>query len=155
MLRMVSACHWFCCCCCRSFCVCFSHPSLSFFSLSVFSFSLPPHFALFLAQGLSPAEVIDGFNLAAKKALEILSELTCYTVKNAYDKEVCVSVSLCVHLLLLSSFVSIFRPFPSPPLFGSLFFTGGYQGDQACHCQQAERLRRFSFPPCGCGMLFV
>jgi len=40
-----------------------------------------------LRMGLSPAEVIEGYELAAKKALEILPELVCNTAKNIYDKE--------------------------------------------------------------------
>jgi len=35
-----------------------------------------------LKMGLSPAEVIEGYNMACKKALEILPELVCYTVKD-------------------------------------------------------------------------
>lgn len=45
-----------------------------------------------LRMGLSPAEVIEGFELAAKKALEILPELVCYNIKNCYDKEEVVKV---------------------------------------------------------------
>ncbi len=43
-------------------------------------------------KGLSPAEVIEGYELAAKKALDLLPELVCYTSKNVYDKD----VSACV-----------------------------------------------------------
>lgn len=35
-----------------------------------------------LKMGLSPAEVIEGYQMACKKALEILPELVCYTVKD-------------------------------------------------------------------------
>jgi len=35
-----------------------------------------------LKTGLSPAEVIEGYGMACKKALEILPELVCYTVKD-------------------------------------------------------------------------
>jgi len=35
-----------------------------------------------LKMGLSPAEVIEGYNMACKKATEILPELVCYTVKD-------------------------------------------------------------------------
>lgn len=40
-----------------------------------------------LRMGLSPAEVIEGYDLAAKKALELLPELVCHTLKSCYDKE--------------------------------------------------------------------
>lgn len=40
-----------------------------------------------LKMGVSAAEVIEGYELAAKKALEILPELVCYTIKSIYDKE--------------------------------------------------------------------
>ncbi|KJE93545.1 chaperonin containing TCP1 subunit 8 [Capsaspora owczarzaki ATCC 30864] len=36
--------------------------------------------------GLSTAEIISGYDLAAKKALELLSGLACYTVENIRDK---------------------------------------------------------------------
>jgi len=38
-----------------------------------------------LKMGLSPAEVIEGYQMACKKALEILPELVCYTVKDMRD----------------------------------------------------------------------
>jgi len=40
-----------------------------------------------LKMGLSPAEVIEGYDMACKKALEILPELVCYTVKDLRDKD--------------------------------------------------------------------
>lgn len=39
-----------------------------------------------LRMGLSPAEVIEGYDMACKKALEILPELVSYTVKDLRDK---------------------------------------------------------------------
>jgi T-complex protein 1 subunit theta len=38
-----------------------------------------------LKMGLSPAEVIEGYNMACKKALEILPELVCSTLKDLRD----------------------------------------------------------------------
>jgi len=38
-----------------------------------------------LRMGLSPAEVIEGYGMACKKAIEILPELVCYTVKDLRD----------------------------------------------------------------------
>eukprot|EP00039_Didymoeca_costata_P000229 m.44647 g.44647 ORF g.44647 m.44647 type:complete len:545 (-) comp10133_c0_seq1:3963-5597(-) len=40
-----------------------------------------------LRMGLSPTEVLHGFEKAADKALEILPELVCYTAKNVRDEE--------------------------------------------------------------------
>jgi len=40
-----------------------------------------------LKMGLSPAEVIEGYNMACKKAVDILPELVCYTVKDLRDGE--------------------------------------------------------------------
>ena len=41
-----------------------------------------------LKMGLSPVEVIDGYNLALKKTLEILPDLVCYTLPDYKKKEV-------------------------------------------------------------------
>lgn len=40
-----------------------------------------------LRMGLSPAEVIEGYEMACAKAMEILPELVCYTVKDLRDKD--------------------------------------------------------------------
>jgi len=40
-----------------------------------------------LRMGLSPSEVIEGYELAAAKALETLPELVCYTATSVYNKE--------------------------------------------------------------------
>ncbi|CAB4014706.1 T-complex 1 subunit theta isoform X1, partial [Paramuricea clavata] len=40
-----------------------------------------------LRMGLSPPEVIEGFEKACDKALEILPDLTCYTIKNIRDSK--------------------------------------------------------------------
>jgi len=48
----------------------------------IFSGSLLNSAEDLLKMGLSPAEVIEGYNMACKKALEILPELVCYTVKD-------------------------------------------------------------------------
>lgn len=45
-----------------------------------------------LRMGLSPAEVIEGYDMACKKALEILPELVSYTVKDLHDKDDVVKV---------------------------------------------------------------
>jgi chaperonin GroEL (HSP60 family) len=37
--------------------------------------------------GLHPSEILIGFEKAAKKVLEIIEELTCYTINNVKDKD--------------------------------------------------------------------
>lgn len=40
-----------------------------------------------LKMGLSPAEVIEGYDMACKKALEVLPELVCFTMKDLRDPQ--------------------------------------------------------------------
>ena len=40
-----------------------------------------------LFQGLTPAEIVDGYELALEKALQILPTLTCYEVKDYRNSE--------------------------------------------------------------------
>jgi len=51
----------------------------------IFAGSLLHNAEVLLKMGLSPAEVIEGYNMACRKALEILPELVCYTVKDLRD----------------------------------------------------------------------
>lgn len=39
-------------------------------------------------QGLSPAEVIEGYEKACEKALEILPELVCHTLEDMTNRDV-------------------------------------------------------------------
>jgi len=45
-----------------------------------------------LKMGLSPAEVIEGYDMACKKALELLPELVCYSIKDLRDFQEVVKV---------------------------------------------------------------
>lgn len=48
-------------------------------------------------QGLSPAEVIAGYEKAALKAIEILPDLVCHTVSNVRDhNEVAAALKTCL-----------------------------------------------------------
>ncbi len=77
--------------------------------------------------------MIDGFNQAAKKALELLPELTCYTVKNAYDEKVCVwCVCVCVcGVCVRAGAIPHTHHCLSDFL---LFLLGGRASHQALHC---------------------
>jgi len=52
-----------------------------------------------LKSGLSPAEVIEGYELACKYTLEVLPELSCYTIKDLRDAE---DVARCIRPVIAS-----------------------------------------------------